>query len=187
MNNVDNLPGRQDSSFLQAPQLPSPPPCPPQSFCPQDMPKVPRDPIPRTSGPHLDPPSRSSSFPSSRSHNDASSTPLPFMTSSIKYRDLHSLPAYSASSTSRLKSLYSDVSRQKHSNPAAYRSTVHWWRGVLQTVVLKHWLPQSSDTLVLHALPTLADSFRYEGAGKPLCLATVIVSSAEDPIFGRER
>ena len=52
---------------------------------------------------------------------------------------------------------------------------------------MKHWLPQSSDTFVLHALPTLADSFRYEGAGKPLCLATVIVSLAEDLISGRER
>lgn len=104
------------------------------------------------------------------------------MSAGIKYANLHSLPAYNTSSVSRLKSLYSDVSRQKHSNPAAYRSTVHWWREVLQTAALKHWLPQSSDTLVLHALRTLADSFRYEGAGKPLCLATVIVSSL-DSIF----
>ena len=114
-------------------------------------------------------------------------TPLPLMSTGIKYTDLHSLPAYNISSASRLKSLYSDVSRQKYSNPASYHSTVHWWREVLQTVVLKHWLPQSSDTLVLHALPTLADSFRYEGAGKPLCLATVIVSSAEDIILKFER
>ena len=99
------------------------------------------------------------------------------MSAGIKFTDLHSLPAYSTSSPSRLKSLYSDISRQKHSNPTSYRSTVHWWREVLQAVVLKHWLPQSSDTLVLHALPALADSFRYEGTGKPLCLATVIVSS----------
>jgi hypothetical protein len=124
----------------------------------------------------------------SQSHNhNVPTVPLPLMSAGIKYTNLHSLPAYNASSTSRLKSLYSDVSRQKHSNPASYRSTVHWWRGVLQTVVLKHWLPQSPDTLVLHALPTLADSFRYEGAGKPLCLATVIVSSVEDLISGRER
>lgn len=129
-----------------------------------------------------------SSHPPFRSHDhDAPTVSLPLMSTSIKYRDLHSLPAYNTSSTSRLKSLYSDVSRQKHSNPAAYRSTVHWWREVLQAVVLKHWLPQSSDTLVLHALPTLVDSFRYEGAGKPLCLATVIVSSVERTIFGPER
>jgi charged multivesicular body protein 7 len=108
---------------------------------------------------------------------------LPLMYVGIRYKDLHSLPAYNTSSTSRLRSLYSDVSRQKHTNPASYRSTVHWWREVLQTVVLKHWLPQASDTLILHALPTLADSFRYEGAGKPLCLATVIVSPVEDPIL----
>lgn len=109
------------------------------------------------------------------------------MSTGIKYTNLHSLPAYHTSSTSRLKSLYSDISRQKHSNPASYRSTVHWWREVLQTVVLKHWLSQSSDTLVLHALPTLADSFRYEGVGKPLCLATAIVSPVEALTFGRER
>lgn len=105
------------------------------------------------------------------------------MSAGIKYTDLHSLPAYNTSSTSRLKSLYSDISRQKHSNPTSYRSTVHWWREVLRAVVLKHWLPQSSDTLVLHALPTLADSFRYEGTGKPLCLATVIVSRLESRIL----
>ena len=114
-------------------------------------------------------------------------SPTSLMSAGIKYGDLHSLPAYNTSSTPRLKSLYSDISRQKHSNPASYRSTVHWWREVLQTVVLKRWLPQSSDTLVLHALPTLADSFRYEGAGKPLCLATVIVSSTDDLLFGHER
>ena len=112
-------------------------------------------------------------FPQSHDHN------TPPMSIGIKYTDLHSLPAYNSSSTSRLKSLYSDISRQKHSNPTSYRSTVHWWREVLQAAVLKHWLPQSPNSLVLHALPTLADSFRYEGTGKPLCLATVIVSSSE--------
>ena len=128
-----------------------------------------------------------SSFSSSVLTTTTCPLSLPLMSTGIKYTDLHSLPAYSTSSASRLKSLYSDVSRQKHSNPASYRSTVHWWREVLQAVVLKHWLPQSSDTLVLHALPTLADSFRYEGTGKPLCLATVIVSSVEDIILKRER
>ncbi|KAF9653780.1 hypothetical protein BDM02DRAFT_3182236 [Thelephora ganbajun] len=105
------------------------------------------------------------------------------MSVGIKYTYLHSLPAYNTSSTSRLKSLYSDISRQKHSNPTSYRSTVHWWREVLQTVVLKRWLPQPSDALVLHALPTLADSFRYEGAGKPLCLATVISELQEEKVY----
>lgn len=105
------------------------------------------------------------------------------MSAGIKYTDLHSLPAYKTSSTPRLKSLYSDISRQKHSNPTSYRSTVHWWHEVLQAVILKHWLPQSPDTLVLHALPTLADSFRYEGTGKPLCLATVIVSPVGDRVL----
>ena len=119
--------------------------------------------------------------------HDHNVPPSPLMPAGIKYTNLHSLPAYNTSSTSRLKSLYSDISRQKHSNPTSYRSTVHWWREVLQTTVLKHWLPQSSDSLVIHALPTLSDSFRYEGAGKPLCLATVIVSSVGDLIFEFDR
>ena len=126
-------------------------------------------------------------FVLSASQPQVPTVPLPLMSANIKYADLHSLPAYNTSSTSRLKYLYSDVSRQKHSNPISYQSTIHWWREVLQTVVLKHWLPQSSDTLVLHALPALADSFRYEGAGKPLCIATVIVSSMKDLFFRRNR
>ncbi|KAF9647530.1 hypothetical protein BDM02DRAFT_3098000, partial [Thelephora ganbajun] len=81
------------------------------------------------------------------------------------------------------KSLYSDVSGKKRSNPTSYRSTVHWWREILQTVVLKHWFPRSSDTSVPHVLLTLADSFRREGAGKQLCLATVISELQEERIY----
>ncbi|KAF8261142.1 hypothetical protein EI94DRAFT_1789616 [Lactarius quietus] len=34
--------------------------------------------------------------------------------------------------------------------------------------------PNTTDTLVLHADQTILESLRYEGAGKPLCLGTVI-------------
>lgn len=95
----------------------------------------------------------------------------------IKFTDLSSLPTYNGASTSRLQAFYADISRQKHSNPPSYQSTVHWWRQTIQSVILNGWLPPSSDYLVLHATPTLAEAFRYEGVGKPLCLATVIVSS----------
>ena len=194
-----NLPRLPNSSFSFASgfQLPPAVQCVPPSCTHSTLLRlVPCDSVPGPTGPALRPtPALGDWWLPSLGHHDrvlpqplslTTTVPILLMSAGIKYTDLHSLPAYNTSSTSRLKSLYSDVSRQKHSNPAAYRSTVHWWREVLQTVVLKHWLPQSSDTLVLHALPTLADSFRYEGTGKPLCLATVIVSSVRVPASGRD-
>ncbi|KZT70129.1 hypothetical protein DAEQUDRAFT_668334 [Daedalea quercina L-15889] len=91
---------------------------------------------------------------------------------------LSSLHTFASSSSSRLKTLYSDFSLQKQSNPTSYASNVEWWRRTLEAVVLRGWLAQSNsnpDRLVLHATgSTLADDFRYEGIGKPLGLPTVI-------------
>lgn len=96
---------------------------------------------------------------------------------------LSSLQTYQSTSTSRLKALYSDFSRHKHSNPSSFASNVDWWRRTLEAAVLKGWQSSSnseagqSDRLILHASgPALAEVFRYEGVGKPLGLATVIVS-----------
>ncbi|KAH9935034.1 uncharacterized protein B0H18DRAFT_1082745 [Fomitopsis serialis] len=93
-----------------------------------------------------------------------------------------SLPTYASSSASRLKTLYSDFSRQKQSNPTSYASNIEWWRRTLEVIVLKGWLAESDsksthpDRLVLRASgSTLADNFRYEGVGKPLGLPTVVV------------
>ncbi|KAH9035493.1 Snf7-domain-containing protein [Lactarius pseudohatsudake] len=77
---------------------------------------------------------------------------------------LSSLPSYNGLSKSRIQSLYSDISRQKHSNPTAYGSNITWWR----------FHTGSPNTLILHADQSLLESLRYGGAGKPLCLGTVI-------------
>ena len=89
---------------------------------------------------------------------------------------LSSLPSYDGLSKSRIQSLYSDISRQKHSNPTTYSSNLTWWRSTLEALVSLGYQPNTTDTLVLHADQSILESLRYEGAGKPLCLGTVIVS-----------
>ncbi|KAI0064539.1 hypothetical protein BV25DRAFT_1881811 [Artomyces pyxidatus] len=91
---------------------------------------------------------------------------------------LSSLPTYSTASSSRLQSLYADISRQKHSNPTSYQSNVSWWRTTLEEIVSKGWQQHTTDKLVLHADQSLPESLRYEGTGKPLCLGTVIAELA---------
>ena len=88
---------------------------------------------------------------------------------------LAEISLYSSVSTTRLKSLYSDISRQKTSNPAAYSSNVEWWRKTLATLAAQGLQSGTSDTLVLHVYPELIETLRYEGVGKPLGLAAVIV------------
>ncbi|KAH9066326.1 Snf7-domain-containing protein [Lactarius vividus] len=87
---------------------------------------------------------------------------------------LSSLPSYNGLSKSRIQSLYSDISRQKHSNPTAYSSNITWWRSTLEALVSLGYQPNTTDTLILHADQSLLESLRYGGAGKPLCLGTVI-------------
>lgn len=87
---------------------------------------------------------------------------------------LSELPAYSVSQA-RLKSLYSDFSRQRVSNPASYTSNIDWWRRALPQFVARGLQEDTSDTLILHASPEMAESLRYEGVGKPLGLAAIIV------------
>ena len=107
--------------------------------------------------------------------------------SSVPLSQLTSLPTYASSSTSRLKSLYSDFTFQKQSNPTSYSSNVEWWRRTLEGALLRGWLSESHnaaaapDRLVLHASGVaFADNFRVEGVGKPLSIPTVIVSAAND-------
>ncbi|KAH8995358.1 hypothetical protein EDB92DRAFT_198022 [Lactarius akahatsu] len=87
---------------------------------------------------------------------------------------LSSLLSYDGLSKSRIQSLYSDISRQKHSNPTAYSSNITWWRSTLEALVSLGYQPNTTDTLILHADQSLLESLRYGGAGKPLCLGTVI-------------
>lgn len=97
---------------------------------------------------------------------------------------LYDLPTYKNITSSRLKFLYSDFSRQKQSNPASFTSNVDWWRRTLEALVVKGWQSHNHthsehpDRLVFHAVgPEVIERFRVEGVGKPLGLATVIVST----------
>ncbi|KAH8116804.1 Snf7-domain-containing protein [Phellopilus nigrolimitatus] len=87
---------------------------------------------------------------------------------------LAEITTYSSVSKSRLKSIYSDFSRQKASNPASFNSNVEWWRKTLGAFVGQGLQGDASDSLVLRASSQLAESLRYEGVGKPLGLAAVI-------------
>jgi charged multivesicular body protein 7 len=84
------------------------------------------------------------------------------------------LPPYATTSASRLQSLYSDISRQKSSNPASYNANIEWWRRALEAVV-GSGIQQSGSSLVLGAGPSLMDLLRVSGQ-KPLALAPVVVS-----------
>ncbi|KAG5647289.1 hypothetical protein DXG03_000826 [Asterophora parasitica] len=89
-----------------------------------------------------------------------------------------SLPPYTTPSTARLHALYSDISRQKHSNPTSYSSNIEWWRQTLELLVSSGQQQQnpSPDTrLVLHAGARLMDRVRVDGVGKPLALGAVVV------------
>ncbi|KAF4578879.1 hypothetical protein EYR36_000687 [Pleurotus pulmonarius] len=124
---------------------------------------------------NLPPSSSSSSRFSTPSKNMSStpSTPSPLAT----------LPPFSSTSRSRLQALYSDISRQKTSNPTSYHANVEWWRNTLEVVVSSP--PPSSPMLgrkggagkgklVLSADQRLLDNLRIEGVGKPLALNAVI-------------
>ena len=84
------------------------------------------------------------------------------------------LPTYSVATRSRLQALYSDISRKKVSNPAAFHANVEWWRKTLESFVSEGL---QTDRLVLHASRSLADTLRVDGVGKPLGLSTVVVSA----------
>ncbi|KAF8623494.1 hypothetical protein AX15_006277 [Amanita polypyramis BW_CC] len=92
---------------------------------------------------------------------------------------IQSLSPFLSTSTTRLHALYSDISRQKHSNPASYRANVGWWQRALESVVssgAQHTrdTANTSGRLVLHVGRSLMDSFKVEGVGKPLGLGAVI-------------
>lgn len=89
-----------------------------------------------------------------------------------------------SSSSSRLPSLYSDLSRQRQSNPAGYRANVEWWRTILEDVCRKgiqsdepEGKGKGKDRLVLHADEGMQARWTVEQVGRPLGLGTVIVSS----------
>ncbi|KAG1827170.1 Snf7-domain-containing protein [Suillus subaureus] len=92
---------------------------------------------------------------------------------------LSALPSYVSTSKSRLHSLYSDIHRQKHSNPSSFHAYVDWWHGTLKDFISRGWQGSdgpdgTSNKLILGARRTLVDKLRYEGVGKPLGLGTTI-------------
>ncbi|GLB34835.1 putative snf7 [Lyophyllum shimeji] len=84
------------------------------------------------------------------------------------------LPPYATTSPSRLQALYSDISRQKHSNPTSYHSNVEWWRKALEVIVSSGLQTDGSSRLVLRADARLMERVRVQGVGKPLALGAVI-------------
>lgn len=116
---------------------------------------------------------------------------------------LSSCSTYSSTSKSRLQSLYSDISRQKHSNPTSYHAHVSWWQRTLEELVSRGWQtettsPQNgketdpaqdverenqSNKLVFGARRVVVDRLRYDGVGKPLGLASTIVRAISIPCF----
>src|SRR5712671_950370 len=88
---------------------------------------------------------------------------------------LSSLPSFNGLSNPRIQSLYSDISRQKHSNPTTYHANVAWWRSTLEAIVSRGLSLNTPDRLILHADQSLLEVLRYERIGKPLCLGTVVV------------
>lgn len=89
---------------------------------------------------------------------------------------LAALPEYRT--TQRIQSLYSDLARQKLSNPTGYTANLEWWRSVLQSVVERGLQPSGQpnpDHLVLHVDQSLSDAFMWDKVGRPLGLSVVIV------------
>ncbi|KAG9043382.1 hypothetical protein FS837_009678 [Tulasnella sp. UAMH 9824] len=83
---------------------------------------------------------------------------------------------YKTPTPPRLQALYSDVYRQKQSNPEGFQSSIGWWTNTLETVVRKgkQPQPQSNDHLVLHASDKLAEALRWEKVGRPIGLGAVL-------------
>ncbi|KAH9980991.1 hypothetical protein BGW80DRAFT_303011 [Lactifluus volemus] len=77
---------------------------------------------------------------------------------------LSSFPSHNGLPTPRIQPLYSDISRQKHSNPTTYSSNVAWWHSTLESITSRGWLPSTPDRLILHADQSLLETLRYEGA-----------------------
>ncbi|KAI6005672.1 hypothetical protein EDD15DRAFT_2426179 [Pisolithus albus] len=108
-------------------------------------------------------------------------------------QSLSSYSTYATTSKSRLQSLYSDATRQKHSNPSSYHAHVDWWQRALEELVSRGWQAENpsprkgkesegdeqalcsrSNKLVLDARRSLVDRLRYDGVGKPLGMAHTI-------------
>ncbi|EST04704.1 Snf7 [Kalmanozyma brasiliensis GHG001] len=107
-----------------------------------------------------------------------------------KYLSTHTSFQDPRSSSSPLPALYSDLSRQRKSNPAGYRASVEWWKGILLDVTFAGVQfdrdPPSSTSISASGMGEVVDrtTFRLDestkarwtipGVGRPLGLGTVI-------------
>lgn len=94
------------------------------------------------------------------------------------------LEPYSVTTILRLQALYSDFSRQRHSNPTAYHANIEWWRKALETMVSSGLQQHQKDAtgssrLVLHAGHGLIERTKVDRVGKPLALGSVIVRAVK--------
>lgn len=89
-------------------------------------------------------------------------------------QSLLALPPYATTSPSRLQALYSDFSRQKHSNPTSYHANIEWWRKALQLFVSSGLQRESGSRFVLEAGRSLIEQFRLDRVGKPLAFGAVV-------------
>lgn len=103
---------------------------------------------------------------------------------------LMALPPYATTTLSSLQALYSDFSRQRHSNPTSYHANIEWWRKALEVIVSSSMQQHQNDAtgssrLVLHAGRGLMECTKVDRVGKPLALGSVIVRavklSSRDP------
>ncbi|KAJ7650518.1 hypothetical protein FB45DRAFT_732022 [Roridomyces roridus] len=86
---------------------------------------------------------------------------------------LLALPPWSSASPSRLQSVYSDILRQKESNPDSYQANIRWWHKALESLA-RSGIQQEKSTFVISVGPVLMTLLRVQGVGKPLALPTVI-------------
>ncbi|KAF8609953.1 hypothetical protein BDV93DRAFT_462565 [Ceratobasidium sp. AG-I] len=86
---------------------------------------------------------------------------------------ISTLPEYKATSQ-RLQSLYSDLAKQRLSNPTGYSANVEWWRRTLSELTARGLQP--AGVLVLRADSLLVDAFRWDKVGRPLGVGYALTS-----------
>lgn len=84
------------------------------------------------------------------------------------------LAALPEAGTPELVSLYADLSGQRHSNASAFRRRVAWWSSTLARACWEQW-DRPSTPLVLHIDADMPNRWAMHTAGRPLCLAVVVV------------
>lgn len=93
------------------------------------------------------------------------------------------------SSSSPLPALYSDLSRQRKSNPAGYRASVEWWKDILLDVTFCGLQSDTSDTVPDRTIFRLDESTKARWTiptvGRPLGLGTVISDLATEHVAYR--